>query len=88
MGPLLPAMSATVKRKKCNSKLQTVLPIEDKLLLTITRSVLREWKGADVVPISKRGNEEKPLNYKPGSRTSMICKKLENIKKIYIICKG
>ena len=38
-----------------------------------------QWKLADIVPIFKKGNREDPLNYRPVSLTSILCKILEKI---------
>jgi len=38
-----------------------------------------QWKLADIVPIFKKGNKEDPLNYRPVSLTSILCKILEKI---------
>ena len=40
-----------------------------------------EWKDANVTPIFKKGNRQKPCNYRPISLTSVICKCLETILK-------
>ena len=46
-----------------------------------TGKVPKEWKTADIMPIYKNGNKEKPLNYKLVSLTSIVCKICEVIKK-------
>ena len=33
-----------------------------------------KWKRADIMPIYKNGNKEEPLNYRPVSLTSIVCK--------------
>ena len=38
-----------------------------------------QWKQADIVPIYKKGNREDPLNYRPVSLLSIVCKILERI---------
>lgn len=40
-----------------------------------------DWKRANVVPIFKSGNREQPLNYRPVSLTSIVCKMCEKIIK-------
>ena len=37
------------------------------------------WKSANITPIFKKGNKSNPLNYRPVSLTSVICKMLERI---------
>ncbi|XP_052693771.1 uncharacterized protein LOC128172041 [Crassostrea angulata] len=39
----------------------------------------KEWKRANVVPIFKKGAQNKPENYRPVSLTSITCKMLEHI---------
>jgi hypothetical protein len=39
----------------------------------------REWKGAVVVPIYKKGDKSDPGNYRPVSLTSIRCKIMEKI---------
>ena len=54
--------------------------------LSISRGQLPpSWKSAIVVPIYKKGLSSEPLNYRPISLTSVICRILEKIihKKIY-----
>merc|ERR1712035_97554 len=38
-----------------------------------------QWKLADIIPIFKKGDKEVPLNYRPVSLNSIICKILERI---------
>ena len=35
------------------------------------------WKSANITPIYKKGNKSNPLNYRPVSLTSILCKMLE-----------
>lgn len=45
-------------------------------------SVPREWKGADVAPIFKKGDREIGQNYRTVSRTSLFCRPIrKNIGK-------
>ena len=37
------------------------------------------WKSANITPIFKKGNRSNPLNYRPVSLTSVICKMLERL---------
>ena len=37
------------------------------------------WKSANITPIFKKGNKNNPLNYRPVSLTSVICKLLEKL---------
>ena len=46
-----------------------------------TGKVPKEWKRADIVPIYKNGNKQEPLNYRPVSLTSVVCKVCEIIIK-------
>ena len=45
----------------------------------------KEWKRANVTPIHKKGEKNKPQNYRPISLTSCLCKVMEKIifKHIY-----
>ena len=38
-----------------------------------------EWKEANIIPLFKNGSRNKPVNYRPVSLTSVICKVLETI---------
>ena len=38
-----------------------------------------EWKEANIIPLLKKGSRNKPVNYRPVSLTSVICKLLETI---------
>ena len=38
-----------------------------------------EWKGANIIPLFKKGSRNKSVNYRPVSLTSVICKVLETI---------
>ena len=40
-----------------------------------------DWKRANIVPIHKGGSKEEPLNYRPVSLTSILCKLCEKIIK-------
>lgn len=40
-----------------------------------------DWKRANIVPIHKGGSREEPLNYRPVSLTSILCKMCEKIIK-------
>ena len=39
-----------------------------------TGKVPKEWKRADIMPIYKNRNKKEPLNYRPVSLTSIVCK--------------
>lgn len=41
----------------------------------------QEWKKYDIMPIYKRNEEEGPLNYRPVSLTSIVCKICEKLEK-------
>ena len=47
----------------------------------VSGKVPREWKRAEIVPIYKSERKEEPLNYRPISLTSVICKICERIIK-------
>lgn len=60
----------------------TVRQIYDIIKCSIeTGEVPAEWKRAEVIPIYKSGNKEEPLNYRPVSLTSIVCKICESIIK-------
>ncbi|XP_050692945.1 uncharacterized protein LOC126983856 [Eriocheir sinensis] len=66
--------------KECRNEL--VGPIYDIIRCSIkTGTVPREWKRAEVVPIYKSGKKEEPLNYRPVSLTSVVCKICEKLIK-------
>ncbi len=66
--------------KECKNEL--VGPIYDIIKCSVaTGKVPREWKRAEVVPIHKSGNKEEPLNYRPVSLTSVVCKMCEKVIK-------
>ena len=46
-----------------------------------TGKVPKKWRRADIMPIYKNGNKEEPLNYRPVSLTSMVCKICEKVIK-------
>ncbi len=46
-----------------------------------SEKVPKQWKRAEVVPIYKSGKKEVPLNYRPVSMTSTVCKLCERIIK-------
>ncbi len=49
--------------------------------------VPQQWKRSDVILIYKSGNKEEPLNHRPVSLTSIVCKLCERvIKKQWIEC--
>ena len=45
--------------------------------------VPNDWKRAELITIYKSGNKEEPLNYRPVSLTSIICKVCEKTIKLY-----
>ena len=62
--------------KECKDQLLN--PIMDLVETSIrTGTVPREWKRADIVPIYKSGCKMEPLNYRPVSLTSILCKVCE-----------
>ena len=51
-----------------------------------TSKIPKEWKIAYIMPLYKNENKEVPLNYRPVSLTSIVCKICEKvIKKQWII---
>ena len=66
--------------KECRHQL--IKPVHDIIKCSLeTGKVPKEWKRADIVPIYKNGNREHPLNYRPVSLTSVICKLCEKVIK-------
>ena len=66
--------------KECREQL--IEPIYDIIKCSIeTGEVPTEWKRADIIPIHKGGKQDEPLNYRPISLTSIICKLCEIIIK-------
>lgn len=68
--------------KECKEEL--IDPIYDIIGCSLRSGMVpREWKRAEVVPIYKSGKREEPLNYRPVSLTSVICKMCERVIKKY-----
>ena len=66
--------------KECREQL--IEPICDIISCSIeTGNVPVEWKRANVVPLYKNGNRQEPLNYRPVSLTSIMCKLCEKVIK-------
>ncbi len=66
--------------KECSDQLSG--PITDIIKCSLnTGRVPKEWKRADIIPLYKSGNKQKPLNYSPVSLTSILCKLCERIIK-------
>ena len=64
--------------KECADQL--VKPVYNIIRHTLDKGELPlEWKRANIVPIYKGGDKEDPLNYRPVSLTSVICKLCEKI---------
>ena len=77
MGP--DAVSGQVL-KECSEEL--LEPLHNIINCSInTGKVPKEWKRADIVPIYKSGDKQEPLNYRPVSLTSVVCKICEIIIK-------
>ena len=66
--------------KACREEL--AVPIYDIIQYSLASGTVPvEWKRADVVPIYKSGKKEEPLNYRPVSLTSVVCKMCERVFK-------
>ena len=66
--------------KECKEQLMD--PILDIIKSSIeSGQVPREWKRANIVPIYKNGCKMEPLNYRPVSLTSILCKICEEVIK-------
>ena len=50
-----------------------------------TKTLPKEWKHARVSAIYKKGNKTLPLNYRPVSLTSILCKILESIIRDHVV---
>lgn len=50
-----------------------------------TKTLPMEWKHAKISAIYKKGTKSKPLNYRPVSLTSIVCKTLESIVRDHVI---
>ncbi len=44
-----------------------------------TGAVPKDWRGASIVPVFKKGDKSKAANYRPVSLTAICCKMLEHI---------
>ena len=66
--------------KACREEL--VEPIYDIIKYSLASGTVPvEWKRAEVVPIYKSGKKDEPLNYRPVSLTSVVCKMCERVFK-------
>ena len=66
--------------KECKEEL--IKPLYDIINCSVnTGRVPMEWKRANIVPIYKSGNKEDPMNYRPVSLTSIVCKLCETVIK-------
>ena len=64
--------------KECRQEM--VEPIHDIIECSIkTEKSLKNRKRADIMPIYKNENKEEPLNYRPVSLTSIVCKICEKV---------
>ena len=58
------------------------VPIHDIINCSIkTGKVPKKWKRADIMSIYKNGNKVEPLNYRPVSLSSIVCKICEKVIK-------
>ncbi len=59
--------------KECRKQLME--PVFDIINCSLkTGRVPKEWKRAKIVPVYKSGKTDEPLNYRPASMTSIVCK--------------
>ena len=66
--------------KECKDQLLN--PIFDIVQTSLQTGIVpKEWKRADIVPIYKNGSKMEPLNYRPVSLTSILCKVCEEVIK-------
>lgn len=66
--------------KECADQL--VDPVRDIIQASLDRGLVPvEWKRANIIPIHKSGSTEDPLNYRPISLTSIVCKICEKLIK-------
>ena len=66
--------------KECRDEL--IEPIFEIIRYSLdSGKVPMQWKRAEVVPIYKSGGRDKPLNYRPVSLTSVVCKMCEKVIK-------
>ena len=64
--------------KECADQL--VKPIYEMVMHSLISGELPiEWKSANIIPIYKGGRKEDPLNYRPISLTSILCKICEHV---------
>ena len=66
--------------KECRDEL--IEPIFEIIRYSLdSGKVPMQWKRAEVVPIYKSGGRDEPLNYRPVSLTSVVCKMCEKVIK-------
>ena len=64
--------------QECAEELST--PLHNIFINSLSQGKLPNiWKRANIVPLYKKGNRENPLNYRPVSLTSVICKIMEKL---------
>ena len=71
--------------KKLSSSLSFPLSMIFNISLS-TSELPSAWKSAIVVPIYKKGPSSDPLNYRPISLTSSVCKIIETLMKENLLC--
>ena len=71
---------------KCTGLNLIVLLLFDSIFIVSLSSVEvpSKWKKANVTAVHKKGNRHHPLNYRPISLTSIVCKLLESIVRDHV----
>ncbi len=65
-----------------NCRQQIIDPVYDIIKCSVeSGKVPKQWKRADIIPIHNSVNKEEPLNYRPVSLTSIVCKLCERVIK-------
>ena len=65
---------------------QISIPLTRVFYLSLKEAVVPfEWKEANIIQLFKKGLRNKSENYRPMRLTSLICKLLERLIKVYIV---